>query len=846
MTRQFVSHYTPSLLPKEALEETFVQREQLAQRLVALTTDCLQTGSTRNVMLVGPRGIGKTHLISLLYYRIRALEADGRSCVMAWLREEEWGVSSFVELLMRILRALEECQPGITDGHAADMVYGLAPADRARAAADIVLRAVKGRVAVILCENMDSLFEGIGPEGQKRLRSLLQENPSFVVIGTSQALFRGVSARTSPFYGFFEVVHLKPLTVDEASLLLSKLASARGESELVSFIASPKGRARVRAINHFANGNHRVYMIFSHFLSRDSLDDLVDPFMQMVDGLTPHYQARMASLPLQQRKIVEYLCECRRAAPVKEIAERCFVSQQTASSQLGTLTSKGYVRSKGFGRRSHYELTEPLMRLAVEVKRHRGEPIRLFVDFLRIHYTYEELRNRLEICARGNPVERTYIECAMREARASGGDPVVDELAAELTERHDRRDYDGALKYAEALVDRRGSAADYCLLGDALWHLHRLPDALSAFENAARENPRVPEAWSGQAAVLREIGRLDDGETAANRALDLDTKNVVALIQIVAINIARGDHAAVLRACDKLLAVAPTNRYALGIRAATLTSLERWNEVLPASEAALRADRRDASARVCRIKALRAIGRKADARRHAMALVRHTPSTGFGCFVAAEALMDIGMPGEALEMFDDALARGGPAPCVAFHRAAALLALHRWRDATLSIRDALDATDASAECIMAHTINLVNSLYPTQDEPDLLRPVLKGIVGEYGAHGMTGVLAAALVEWCGAAFGPRGNARSFGSWLTVWREVVGGKREFDLPIRLFGVAIELIETQTTEAMMRLPTEERLVLEEILKRTISEGGWAAGAALSTAIEEASVPDDASER
>ena len=60
-------------------------------------------------------------------------------------------------------------------------------------------------------------------------------------------------------------------------------------------------------------------MLFD-FLDKESLDDLVGPFMRMVDDLTPYYQYRMRRLPPAQRKIVEFLCLESRPRLIKEIA----------------------------------------------------------------------------------------------------------------------------------------------------------------------------------------------------------------------------------------------------------------------------------------------------------------------------------------------------------------------------------------------------------------------------------------------------------------------------------------------------------------------------------------------
>ena len=53
-----------------------------------------------------------------------------------------------------------------------------------------------------------------------------------------------------------------------------------------------------------------------------SLDDLVTPFMRMVDDMTPYYQDRIRQLAPQQRKLVEFLSRNERPTIVKEIATR--------------------------------------------------------------------------------------------------------------------------------------------------------------------------------------------------------------------------------------------------------------------------------------------------------------------------------------------------------------------------------------------------------------------------------------------------------------------------------------------------------------------------------------------
>ena len=402
----------------EVLEAIFVQRQELAERLVELIENSVLTGSKQHTLLIGPRGIGKTHLVSLVYHRVRQLDSLRDRLLIAWLREEEWGVMSFLDLLLRILRALiaEDKNQELKDQ--VEGLYQLSSDEAERAAAALLKEYVGRRTLLIIVENLDDLFHGLEDEGQKRLRSYLQENPFSTILATSQSLFGGVSLQTSPFYGFFRINHLEELTLEDATQLLTKIAELEGDEDLASLIKTSLGRVRLRALHRLAGGNHRVYIIFSQFLTRESLNELIEALMRTLDELTPYYHERIRWLSPQQRKIVELLSDRGNALSVKEIASRCFMSHQTASAQLKSLREWGYVRTNPVGRESYYELREPLMRLCVEVKKHRDEPIRLVVELLRSWYTSEELQKKLDTLPRevaGPRSEREHILAAMSQ-----------------------------------------------------------------------------------------------------------------------------------------------------------------------------------------------------------------------------------------------------------------------------------------------------------------------------------------------------------------------------------------------------------------------------------------------
>ena len=108
----------------------------------------------------------------------------------------------------------------------------------------------------------------------------------------------------NPFYGFFTVRALEKIDFETGVELLAKKAIHEDKSALARFLRTPLGRARARAAHHLAAGNHRAFVVLFDFLDKESLDDLIGPFMQMVDDLTPYYQGKMSQRPPAQRKII--------------------------------------------------------------------------------------------------------------------------------------------------------------------------------------------------------------------------------------------------------------------------------------------------------------------------------------------------------------------------------------------------------------------------------------------------------------------------------------------------------------------------------------------------------------
>lgn len=287
-SEQLLAAFTPSIMSHEALEAIFVRREALATRLMDNLRTSASTASKRHSVLVGPRGIGKTYLVSLLYHRVKEEEELRNSLRIAWLREENWEVASFLDLMESILAALA-AEYENDSLHAAIAELSTLPLASAEAHAERLLLDFLGdRVLLLIVENLDDLFNSIEEIGQRQLRAFFQNHGNTVLVATTPSLFHGVSDHDAPFYNFFTVTHLDELTLDDAIQLLEKIADLREDPNLAAFIRTDTGHDRLEAVQHLAGGHPRIWIFFAGIVTEAALDALVPIFLQMLDDLTPY------------------------------------------------------------------------------------------------------------------------------------------------------------------------------------------------------------------------------------------------------------------------------------------------------------------------------------------------------------------------------------------------------------------------------------------------------------------------------------------------------------------------------------------------------------------------------
>mgnify|MGYP000845717987 FL=1 len=389
MSAVSISRFTPSTMPEDLLERLFVVRKPVLESLMKRVSDLGATPSPHHTLLVGPRGAGKTHLISLVFHRAKQL-ADARKNArlrIAWLPEDPWTIVSYARLLAAIL---ERVAPDT----------GVKSADEAELDARLRSTSRKDGPVLVLMENVDQILDALGEVGQQKLRNLLQTESGVLIIGSTTRLDRSLSSHTAPFFGFFDTIRLEPFSPEEAREMLTALAREADNAELAERLSSSGALARIHTIAHLAGGQPRLWALLGSALTVEELRDLAALLLSRFDDLTPYYQEQLARLSPLQRLVVAELAAADRPLPVKDIAERVGSDQRSVAKAVGDLAERGWLKPVSTiftelldRRRTYYDLAEPLARLAFQIKDSRGEPLPLVVDFLVNWFDADQLRS---------------------------------------------------------------------------------------------------------------------------------------------------------------------------------------------------------------------------------------------------------------------------------------------------------------------------------------------------------------------------------------------------------------------------------------------------------------------
>lgn len=371
--------FTPDAVPVAVLDRITVGRSAELGVLEDAFRAAATSQARPNILVIGPRGSGKTHLLAVAEHRLRSDLSLAQALVTVRMPEDAYAITSYRDLLAATIQRLgaTPAGPDLDD-------FALEAA---------LLEALGGRVLVWMVENFDRLLRVVGVEGQRKLRALLHNHGPAVLVASTPALFSAVSRHDAPLYGAFRVVNVGELPAAEGRDLLLRRAGLRGDDRLVAFLGTERGLRRLRAVADLAGAGGggcvpRTWHLLAAGMTAELLDELVPVFVRLVDQLTPYYKARVDDLSVAKAKLVAHLCRPPGGArTVTELSAASGMTNQAASKLLGELERDGLVRSmkvRGADQRTtFYEVREALLRHCLGLKESGVEALAATVRALR-------------------------------------------------------------------------------------------------------------------------------------------------------------------------------------------------------------------------------------------------------------------------------------------------------------------------------------------------------------------------------------------------------------------------------------------------------------------------------
>ena len=496
--------YRSGVTSPERLRHTSVAREHLLDNAIESLRGSVGRKSKNHLLFIGPRGIGKTHLLSCIEDAVQSDEALGASVVVVRFPEESNRTLSFADFLIGmcgILKDVLEDEPLWTELFATVQTEE----DDARVA-DTLVPAIReenrkrGRTLLVMLENLGEI---LGRQIRDKndvaaLRKFLMADNGCLLVATAPLHFDGITDIGQPFYDFFDIQILENLSFEETVEVIRLNLEWEERKDILDTLEDM--RPRLQALYRMTGGNPRLTMMLYELIAHESVTSVQDQFHLLLDRISPFYQGRLNDLPPGQRALLECLASMRdQEKTPAAIAARMRMSQQETSSLLKRLSDAHYLRAAGHprDRRSRlYTIREGFFDIWLAMNLSRGVRKRMpfLLDFFSLFYpsiaAREEKRRQLRaklleegsvdaekaldyLSEVGDEGERAAAKFDMARIFARRGDA---EQAASYVQEAAPLAGDGMSRAIARIVSSTPPAPDYLTEFEemiACWEMHR-------------------------------------------------------------------------------------------------------------------------------------------------------------------------------------------------------------------------------------------------------------------------------------------------------------------------------------------------------------------------------------
>ena len=374
---------------KEVIDQFVVRSRELGIVLDVLRGN-IESSSCQHILLVAPRGRGKTMLLARVAAELRTDdELSERLLPVRYMEESQeiFNVGDFwLEALFYLAREQAVRDPALSqelrDAHAALAAewHGRELEERARAA---VLETADrlGKQLVLMVENLQALCRDVDDDFGWKLRKVLQSEPKVILLATVTSRFKELGDAQHAFFELFRMVRLDPLNTDQC-LRLWRMVSGEEVS-----------KRKIRPLEILTYGDPRLLVIVGEFAGHRSLRQLMEELVVLVDDHTEYFRGHLEAFAKVERRVYLATIDLWRPSTTGEIAARARMDVRAVSALLGRLVERGAVIVEGNGKRRMYAAAQRLYSMYYKLRRERDEAavVRNLIHFMAVFYSDAEL-----------------------------------------------------------------------------------------------------------------------------------------------------------------------------------------------------------------------------------------------------------------------------------------------------------------------------------------------------------------------------------------------------------------------------------------------------------------------
>ncbi len=386
-----IRKFNPGLLQSDGeIREQFVVRHHELALLLDDLRGNIGSPSCQHILVVGPRGRGKTMLLARVAAELRGNEDFAGSLLPVRFMEESQEIFSltdfWLETMFHLANEVDEHDATLAR-ELRDTRDALAPRWReqiteANARATVLDAAERlGKQLVLIVENLQSLFRDVHDDFGWQLREVLQTEPQVILLASATSRFRELDDVSEPFFEMFRIVGLDPLNTDECGRLWEVVSGKRAS------------RSEVRPLQILTGGNPRLLVMAAEFARHRSLRRLMSELVTMIDEHTEYFRGHLEALAKTERRVYVAVIDLWQPSSASEVAARARVDIRVASTMLGRLVERGAVLRQGRGRKRLYSAAEPLYSMYYKLRRERDEAavVENLIRFMVACYGVEDL-----------------------------------------------------------------------------------------------------------------------------------------------------------------------------------------------------------------------------------------------------------------------------------------------------------------------------------------------------------------------------------------------------------------------------------------------------------------------